>query len=88
MTYHQKKTDIIDKYHFLKYNNQFLNLDNNRSCVGNGRIFYLEDDGKLELLHIQKEIFTVEIYVLGIKWMQMACLFLPSINTWYGTWLL
>ena len=32
---------------------------NDKSCVRNGRLFYLNDDGKLELFHIQK-ILTVE----------------------------
>ena len=80
------KTDIIDRYHFLKYNYKWFNLNNKRSCVGNGRLFYFNNDGKLQLLHIQKERFTVEKYVPGIKEMLMDCVFLTSLNTWYGTW--
>ena len=49
------KTDIIDENHFLKCNDQLLNLNNKRNCVGNGRLLYFKDDGKLQLLHIQKE---------------------------------
>ena len=33
-------------------------MKNKISCVGNGRFFYFGDYGKLELLYIQKEIFT------------------------------
>ena len=48
------KTYLIDKYHFLKYNDQLLNLNNKRSCIGNGRLFCFDGYGKLQLLHIQK----------------------------------
>ena len=29
---------------------------NKRSCVGNLRFFYFDDDGNLELFHIQRKI--------------------------------
>ena len=50
----RSKSDIIDKYQFLKYNFQSLNLNNDISCVENDRLFYLNYDRKLELLHVQK----------------------------------
>ena len=38
------KTYIIDKYHFLKYNYQLLNLKNKRNCVENVRFLYFNAD--------------------------------------------
>ena len=43
------KTDIIYKFHFLNYNSQSLNLINDKNFVGNGRLFYVKGDGKLDL---------------------------------------
>ena len=51
------KIYIIDKYRFLNYNYPLLNLNNKRSSIGNGRLFYFDNDSKLQLLHIQKERF-------------------------------
>ena len=50
------KTYIIDKNHFFKYNFLSMNFINNRSGVGNDRLYYFNDDGKLELFHIQNKL--------------------------------
>ena len=45
-----------------------------KSCVGNFRLFYLNNDGKLELFYIQKKILPVEkksilfIECTGLNW--------------------
>ena len=49
------KTYIIDKVHF-KYNCLSLNFMNEKSCAGNFRLFYFNDDGKLELFYMQKHL--------------------------------
>ena len=69
-----QKTDIIDKFHFWKYNSQPLNLINDNICVGNDRFFYLNDDGKLELFYMQKKTFPAEKqnnYVIFIEWTEL-----------------
>ena len=32
---------------------------NDKGCVVNGRLFYFNNDGKLELFYMQKQIFLV-----------------------------
>ena len=41
---------------------------NKRSCVGNGRFFYFNDNGKLDLSHIQKNIDCENKCVLFIEY--------------------
>ena len=60
----KNKTGIIDKDNILKYGNELFNFNNDRSCVGNGRLFYFNDDRQLQLLNSQREIFHDEKYVL------------------------
>ena len=37
---------------------------NEKSCVGNGRLFYFNDDGKLELFYMQKQLSVEKILLL------------------------
>ena len=67
------KTDIIDKYQFLKYNFQSLDFMNKRSCVGNVRFFYSNDNEKLELFHIPKKLPVKKTYVHFIECTEIIC---------------
>ena len=60
--YHIIRTiiEIIDNYPFLSYNNQTLNFKNKISCVGDKNFFYLNENGKLQILNIQKQILPVK----------------------------
>ena len=51
------KTDITDEVPFFKYNCQSLNLMNEKSYIGNGRFFYFNNDGKLEIFYMQKKYY-------------------------------
>ena len=45
-----KHTSLVDINYY--YNCQSLNLMNTLSCVVNGRLFYFNDDEKIELFNI------------------------------------
>ena len=53
-------TEIIYNDQFLSYNNQALNFKNNTSCFGDGKLFSVDGNGKLQILYILKQIFLVE----------------------------
>ena len=61
-TFHTNRTRayIIDKYQSLKYNYQYLNFNNKISCIGNGELSYFNNDRKIQILYIQKEIFLLK----------------------------
>ena len=44
----------------LKYNNQSFNLKNKICCRCGGNFFCFDDDGKLQILHIQDKYFLLK----------------------------
>ena len=61
------KIDDIDKSHLKIYNCQSLNPMIQMICLGNGKFFYFNYDGKLELYHIQKTVdkFSYLLFLLN-----------------------
>ena len=48
------KHSHIENLNSLKYESQSLDSTCDKTCVGNGRFFYFNDDGKLDLCYILK----------------------------------
>ena len=44
----------------LNYNFQSLNSTSEKICMGNGRLFYFKDAGKLDLYYILKRRYPVK----------------------------
>ena len=49
------KINHIENIDYLKYNDQSLNSIYEEICVGNGRLFYFDEDGKLDIYYILNE---------------------------------
>ena len=70
------KIDDIDKVNFFKYNCQSLNSIGEKIYSGNDRLFYLNNEGKLDIYYTYKGYYIVENNLLfSLNSMHQNCNF-------------